>query len=61
MARTTVDEPGGLDLLVTLRLLRDESEGQVRRVLQEAIREIEWLRSELDGESAEKRPQRAHC
>jgi len=61
MAKTTVGEPGGLDVLVTLRLLRDANEGQVRRVLQEAIREIEWLRSELDGESAEKRPQRAHC
>ena len=61
MAKTTVDEPGGLDVLVTLRLLRDANEGEVRRVLQEAIREIEWLRSELDGESAEKRPQRAHC
>jgi len=48
-------------LLVTLRLLRDQAEGQVRCVLQEAIREIEWLRSELGDGDAEKKSQRAHC
>ena len=61
MPKTTVGEPGGLDVLVTLRLLRDASEGQVRRVLHEAIGEIERLRAAVDGESAQKRPQRARA
>jgi hypothetical protein len=52
-------EPGGIDVLVALRLLIDGSEGQVRHVLQEAIREIERLRAAVDDESAEKKPQRA--
>ena len=61
MPKTTVGEPGGLDVLVTLRLLRDASEGQVRRVLHEAIGEIERLRAAIHGESAEKNPQRARA
>jgi hypothetical protein len=61
MARTATDGQGGLDLLVTLRLLRDQSEGQIRCVLQEAIREIERLRAAVDGESTEKKPQRARA
>ena len=61
MGKTTVDEVGGIDVVVALQLLRDQSEGGMRLVLQEAIREIERLRAAVDGESAEKRPQRAHC
>jgi hypothetical protein len=48
-----VGRPGGLDLLVALRLLRDQSEGQVRQVLEEAIAEIERLRAAVDGGSGE--------
>ena len=60
MPKTTVGEPAGLDVLVTLRLLRDASEGQVRRVLHEAIKEIERLRAAIHAESTDKNPQRAH-
>ena len=61
MGKTTVDEVGGIDVVVALQLLRDQSEGGMRMVLQEAIREIERLRAAVDGGSTEKRPQRAHC
>ena len=61
MPKTTVGEPAALDVLVTLRLLRDASEGQVRRVLHEAIEEIERLRAAIHGESTDQDPQRARA
>ena len=61
MPKTTVGEPAALDVLVTLRLLRDASEGQVRRVLHEAIKEIERLRAAIHGQSTHQDPQRARA